>query len=195
MMASLGTNSFTGQPGLHPDVARRLDKLAQQLSTLQGNVSTLQQTSLTPSQLSAVTAGAANIQNAIGQPASTATIPIVTSLPANVSTVGAAVIFNSQLYVWNGASWVQAVVSTILDTWANITNYPPASHSSVQYYVTDRTVVYISNGANWIYMAGAMIAASGSRPTLGTNDKGFLFIDSGSWQLEVWDGSAWHNVA
>jgi hypothetical protein len=195
-MGSLGASKFIGLPGLHSEVIRRLDAIAQQLDQNQGDIASLQKTSLTPAQAAQINSGALNIQNAIGSASSAAAIPTVTSLPANVSTVGAAVVFKGQLYTWTGSQWIQAVIGTISDTAANMTaNYPPAYYPNVQFYQTDRTVLYLSTGANWIYVAGAMIAAAGSRPSLGSNDKGFLFIDSGSNQLERWDGSAWHNVA
>jgi hypothetical protein len=61
------------------------------------------------------------------------------------------------------------------------------------YFESDRgNVGYSSQGSAWIYVSGEYVDVLANRPAdLGTNDKGFRFLASDTWQRFQWSGTAW----
>lgn len=202
-MATLGNRTFTGliDGQKDADLLRRLNNLSSTAYGAQDNlnaankiIAQIQASQLTTAQVIALLQNPAiikNITNANGivgtpQPASIST---VTSLPAVSSalTIGQAVIFQNEIYTWNGAKWVQSVVATLFDTHANrLANYPPANYAVGTLFVeTDRHVVYYckfdgltAHANEWYYASGTYVDVSANRPTLGVYEDGYLFQSS-----------------
>jgi hypothetical protein len=80
-------------------------------------------------------------------------------------------------------------------------NRPDANAQAIGTYgtETDRGVVYqvqtVRSQKTWVYVSGTMSAVVASRPAdLGTNDAGFLFLATDTFQQFRWSGSAWVEV-
>jgi hypothetical protein len=98
-------------------------------------------------------------------------------------------------FIWSGAEWVE----TTLVEYGTHAARPPADErtpSRTLYVETDRTVLYQNQNNAWVYVAGTMwgTISPDQRPAgLGTNDDGFLFETTDSYELYRWTGSAWAN--
>lgn len=91
---------------------------------------------------------------------------------------------------------VGAVGTILSDTHANRANYLAADYPlGSLFYETDRTVLYynkdISGTNTWFYISGTMRETLANKPTLSTEDEGFLFYGTDYHHTWRWSGSAW----
>jgi hypothetical protein len=209
-MSSLGNRTFQGFD-LKPDMARRLDDMLRSVASTSDGLTSLQASAITEAQAKAIAAAEArtalqtpgvvlNITNAIGTAGSPqpALIPTVTTLPPGAgSSIGQAVIYQNDIWVWSGTAWVMAVNLILSDTHAHrLTNYNPASLVSVTlFWETDRKVLYAAVAGAWVFATGVMQDAAANRPLdLGATDVNLLFIGTDTKIMSRWNGASWEDI-
>jgi hypothetical protein len=162
-MGGLGNRSFQGF-GLPPDLSRRLEDLARQVSVNQGHVASLKESAVDAPKATAIAQAVAqkvassvfNITNATGTPA--------------VAT-GSGTVFA-------GAHAARPAAGS----------YP----NGTLFWETDRTALYVVLVGQWVYAAGVMATAQATLPGgLGSGDAGFLAYVTDYAHLLRWNGSAW----
>jgi hypothetical protein len=202
---SLGNKSFQGF-GLPADLARRLEDIARQVSTNQTNLDAVKSAAVTAPQAKAIADAAAqgalsvplNISNATGiagspQPAA---IPTVTALPSTLSAKpGQAVVYENDIWTFNGTAWAQSVTWLYADTHA----HRPAAGGVVPgtvYAETDRLWIYAAEGGAWLFIGGQAYSRAQSQlvalaATLASTDAGAIVYVSDFDHKLMWTGSAW----
>lgn len=86
----------------------------------------------------------------------------------------------------------QVLPAILADTHANRALYPNSAYPvDALFFETDRTVWFRNTGTAWLYVGGIMYETLANKPTLGTDDAGFLFGATDYLHCWKWSGTAW----